>query len=99
MGKLRLFALTVQEGEMLARCLRDVPGSSLLRTHLLSGGFETYTGSVTDQDGDANWQITARFRSARLWAVQMSEVSFEKPRLYKVNVRRNGFGKAHAIDW
>ena len=99
MQTLRLFALTVQEGELLAHSLSGSPGSDVLKAHLLKGGFEPYTGSVTDQDGDASWQITASFRTAKLWARQMSAVSFQKPQIYRIDVRRNGFGREHRLDW
>lgn len=99
MQTLGLFSLTVQESELLADRLEEVGGSEILKAQLLRGGFRPYIGSVTDQEGDASWEITTSYRRAKSWARQMSQVSFQKPLIYRVDVLRNGFGRAHKLDW
>lgn len=61
------------------------------------GGLSVYVGSVTDQEGDSTWQLTSNLRQIRMWANDMSAMSFEIPRTYRVSVTRRGFGHAKRL--
>ena len=57
-----------------------------------SGGLKVYLGSVTDQDGDSTWELTSSLRRIHDWADEMSIVSFEVPKTYRISVGRSEFG-------
>jgi len=64
---------------------------------LNSGGLSVYVGSVTDQEGDSMWELTSSLRQIRVWADDMSAMSFEVPRTFNVSVTRGGFGYAKRL--
>ena len=68
-----------------------------LKSVLSNGGFCVYVGSVTDQDGDSAWELTASLNDIRTWSNDLAALSYELPRSYKVKVTRSGFGSAHRL--
>ena len=68
-----------------------------LQKRLAGGGFGAYVGSVTDQDGDSAWELTSKLSVIRSWSNNMAVVSYERPRTYKIQITRSGFGIAHRL--
>jgi hypothetical protein len=62
-----------------------------------SDGFSVYVGSVTDQEGDSTWELTSDLQQIRMWANDMSNMSYEIPRTFRVSVTRSGFGYAKPL--
>ena len=107
--RLRLFALSVYERKLMLRFINTGNLSAftleelgaLQRTfrYVKRGGFAVYAGSVTDQDGDSTWHLSSSFTAAQGWADYMAHVSFQKPRIYTVEVTRSGFGPEKQFDY
>ena len=115
MSNLRLFALSVHERMILEVFLRDYPIPDLLKiiadsstnaklvvrllNYFRSGGFQAFSGSVVDQDGDSSWHLSSTLESAQQWADDMTVVCFEEPRIYEIDIERFGFGEEHRIEY
>jgi hypothetical protein len=56
-------------------------------------------GSVTDQDGDSSWEVTASLSGIRRWANNAAVTSYEIPRIYRLCVTPNGFGDAKRLKY
>ena len=114
-NKINLFPLTKDEAKLLQGFLeRALTVSSTVPTDferhdqpmlvriisvIKSGGLKVYAGSVADQEGDSAWEVSSSLRQIRAWAKDMSIMSYESPRTYRVSVKRSGFGCAKRLNW
>lgn len=112
--KLNLYALTRQELLLIRSLTRERLSLSVeeqglggrwqsrarnIERYLSGVGLRFFVGAVTDQDGDAEWEIATSLKSIHQWADDISFVSFERPKLYEVLCEKNRIGRIESIDY
>lgn len=88
-----LYSFGADEVGLMLDAIRALPRTETkhaILDKLASGGNELYLGVVTDQDGDASWEIATQVEFIQQWGHNVATVSFETPRIYRLALKADG---------